>query len=213
MLYLGLPIENGGFSHDYVNVYPMVFMLVQGGWSFNEVEPQTAGSLFLVPQIFCPNLGLSMDKHEQMLWLDSGEPLNYTLSIGVIFSENYLQSCDNDSCPSRNNKNQKHKRKHQRFSTWYGFKAFFGSELPTRQLSGSFSVNLVSTIQFLGVLRPRTQLVIVWIEQVSFSSLSYWRARYGFKFKSIYNLRISEDFSDFPKFEMSLKNSLAAEPY
>ena len=62
------------------------------GWSFNEVEPQTAGSLFLVPQIFCPNLGLSMDKHEQMLWLDSGEPLNYTLSIGVIFSENYLQS-------------------------------------------------------------------------------------------------------------------------
>lgn len=33
-----------------------------------------------------------MDKHEQMLWLDSGEPLNYTLSIGVIFSENYLQS-------------------------------------------------------------------------------------------------------------------------
>ena len=77
-------------------VYQMVFMLVGDYyWSFCvEVEPQTAGSLLVqaVPQIVCPNLGLSMDKHEQMLWLDSGEPLNYTLSIGVIFSENYLQS-------------------------------------------------------------------------------------------------------------------------
>ena len=75
-----------GFSHDDVNVDP-IFYACPRGWSFNEVEPQTAGSLFLVPQIFCPNLGLSMDKHEQMLWLDSGEPLNYTLSIGVVFQK------------------------------------------------------------------------------------------------------------------------------
>ena len=58
-----------GFSHDDVNVDP-IFYACPRGWSFNEVEPQTAGSLFLVPQIFCPNLGLSMDKHEQMWWLN-----------------------------------------------------------------------------------------------------------------------------------------------
>ena len=73
----------------FMLVYQMVFMLVGDYyWSFCvEVEPQTAGSLLVqaVPQIVCPNLGLSMDKHEQMWWFFIGGRCGWGCPMGEIF--------------------------------------------------------------------------------------------------------------------------------
>ena len=164
------------FSHDLCKRLPDgIYALVQGdGVSSCEVEPQTAGSLFLVPHFFCPNLGLSMDKHEQMLWLDSGEPLNYTLSIGVIFSENYLQSVimilvHRGTTRIRNTLAQTQAH----FSTWYGFVWHFLAQKKTHTFCSwqKLSINWMcqpSSLKRRTKRWPRTSWSsFVWIEQVS----------------------------------------------